>query len=78
MEFVFRWHDGALEARRAEAPDWIPWARFEPAGDDVLRTVAGRERGEPLRLVRDADGQVRRMYWATYPLSRDFEVTGTR
>jgi CubicO group peptidase (beta-lactamase class C family) len=77
-EFVFRWHDGALEARGAEAPDWVPWARFEPAGDDVLRTVSGRERGEPLRLVRGAGGEVTRMYWATYPFSRELEVTGAR
>jgi hypothetical protein len=40
--------------------------------------VFGRERGELLRLVRDAQGNVTRMYWATYPLSRAPETTGTR
>ena len=44
---------------------------------DRFRTAFGRERGELLRLVRDADGAVTRMYWATYPLSREPEVTGT-
>ena len=77
-EFVFRWHGGTLEARWAEAPAWAPWARFESIGDDRYRTVFGRERGEQLRLVRDQAGTVTRMYWATYPLSRVHEVTGTR
>jgi CubicO group peptidase (beta-lactamase class C family) len=75
-EFVFRWHDGRLEARLEEAPAWQPWARFEPLDGDRFRTVFGRERGELLRLVRDAEGNVTRMYWATYPLSREPEVTG--
>ncbi len=75
-EFVFRWHDGRLEARWAEAPVWQPWARFEPLDGDRFRTVFGRERGELLRLVRDADGTVTRLYWATYPFSREPEVTG--
>jgi CubicO group peptidase (beta-lactamase class C family) len=75
-EFVFRWHDGRLEARWAEAPAWQPWARFEPLDGDGFRTVFGRERGELLRLVRDAQGKVARMYWATYPFSREPEVTG--
>ena len=35
---------------------WQPWARFEPLDGDRFRTVFGRERGELLRLVRDADG----------------------
>ena len=77
-EFVFRWHEGRLEARLAEAPSWQPWARFEPLDADRFRTVFGRERGELLRLVRDSEGTVTRMYWATYPLSREPEATGTR
>jgi CubicO group peptidase (beta-lactamase class C family) len=77
-EFVFRWHEGRLEARWAEAPPWQPWARFESLEADRFRTTFGRERGELLRLVRDSDGMVTRMYWATYPLSRAPEVTGTR
>jgi CubicO group peptidase (beta-lactamase class C family) len=75
-EFVFRWHEGRLEARWAEAPAWQPWARFEPLEADRFRTVFGRERGELLRLVRDAEGTVTRMYWATYPMTRTPEVFG--
>ena len=75
-EFIFRWHEGRLETRWAEAPAWMPWTRFERLDGDRFRTVFGRERGELLRLVRDANGNVTRMYWATYPLSRTPEVTG--
>ena len=75
-EFVFRWHDGRLEARLVAAADWVPWARFERMDGDRFRTVFGRERGELLELVRDADGTVTRMYWATYPFAREHEVTG--
>jgi len=76
QEFIFRWHDGRLEARYGEAPSWAPWARFERIEGDRFRTVFGRERGELLELVRDADGNVTRMYWATYPFARQHEVTG--
>jgi hypothetical protein len=49
---------------------------FEPEGDDVFRTISGREQGEVLRLVRDEDGTVTRLYWATYPFTRQQEVFG--
>jgi CubicO group peptidase (beta-lactamase class C family) len=75
-EFVFRWHDGRLEARWAQAPDWQPWARFEHVDGDRYRTVFGRERGELLQLTRDAAGKVTRLYWATYPFTREPEVFG--
>jgi CubicO group peptidase (beta-lactamase class C family) len=74
-EFILRWRDG-LEARWAEAPEWTPWARFEPLGDDRFRTVFGRERGELLRVVRDGDGTPTKLYWATYPMTRSPEVFG--
>jgi CubicO group peptidase (beta-lactamase class C family) len=75
-EFVMRWHDGHLEMRWAESPDWLPWARFEPLGDDRFRTVFGRERGELLRIVRDDAGTPTKLYWATYPMLRAPVVTG--
>jgi hypothetical protein len=75
-EFILRWHDGRLEARSAEAPEWQPWARFERLGDDRYRTVFGRERGELLRVVRDEDGKPTKLYWATYPMTREPEGFG--
>lgn len=70
-EFVFSWHDGKLEARVADLPTVLPPAVLEPEGADRWRTVSGRERGEVLRAVRDDDGIVRKLYWATYPFTRD-------
>jgi CubicO group peptidase (beta-lactamase class C family) len=70
VEFVFTWEAGHLEARLA-APKRPPQPSiFEPLGDDVFRTVAGREQGELLRLVRDESGTVVKLYWATYPFVR--------
>ena len=74
-EYVFRWEDGRLAARGADDPAGTPAAIFEPAGEqDVLRTVAGREVGELLRLHRDPEGVVTRMHWATYRFTRAQET----
>lgn len=75
-EFVFFWEDGRLKARPAAAIRPQPPAEFEPAGEDVYTTKAGREQGELLRLVRDETGGVSRMYWATYPFTRGPELFG--
>jgi CubicO group peptidase (beta-lactamase class C family) len=69
-EFVLSWRDGRLQALPAGAPPGAVPAVFEPEGDG-FRTVSGREAGEPLRVVRAADGTVSKLYWATYPLTRD-------
>ena len=49
---------------------------FEPAGDDRFRTVSGRENGEWLRVARDEQGAVTKLYWATYAFTRDPQVFG--
>jgi CubicO group peptidase (beta-lactamase class C family) len=74
--FVFAWHDGALQARAVDAPADRPPAVFRPLPDqpDVLRTLAGREAGELLRLTRDERGVVVRMHWATYRFTRSLET----
>jgi CubicO group peptidase (beta-lactamase class C family) len=73
-ETIFGWRDGRLEARLARAPaDRAPSA-FEPEGEDRYRTVSGRERGELLTVVRDGDGAVVKLYWATYPFTRTPET----
>jgi CubicO group peptidase (beta-lactamase class C family) len=69
-EFVFSWRGGMLEARLADVPSVLPPARFEREGDDLWRTVSGRERGEVLRVVRE-NGAVTKLYWATYPFTRE-------
>lgn len=45
-------------------------SRFEAAGPDCYRVVAGRECGELLQLARDRQGRIERMYFASYPVTR--------
>lgn len=73
-ENVFSWRAGKLEARIATAPPEREPSVFEPEGEDRFRTVSGRERGELLRVVRDDDGAVLKLYWATYPFTRQPET----
>jgi CubicO group peptidase (beta-lactamase class C family) len=73
-EYVFWWRDGALRARAANDPAARPPAVFAPVdgAPDTLRTVAGREVGEELRLTRDpGTGAVVELHWATYRFTRD-------
>ncbi len=70
--FVFWWEDGRLRARPAEGDKPRAVSVFELAGPDEFRVAEGRERGELLRVVRDAGegGAVTKLYWATYPVTR--------
>ena len=61
---------GSRRSSSAACPD-ATRPIFEPEGDDRFRSVEGRERGELLRVVRDADGEVEKLYFATYPLRRE-------
>jgi CubicO group peptidase (beta-lactamase class C family) len=74
MPFLFFWRGGSLQARGANDPPGRPPAVFEVVSADVLRVVSGREVGELLRLTRDpATGDVVRMNWATYRVTRQQE-----
>lgn len=75
-ETIFSWRKGRLEARLATAAPERQPSVFEPEGEDRFRTVSGRERGELLRVVRDAEGAVAKLYWATYPFTRAPETVG--
>jgi CubicO group peptidase (beta-lactamase class C family) len=75
-EFVFSWREGKLQAELAGVPTVLPPAVFEPQGPDLWRTISGRERGEILRVVRDDEGEVVKLYWATYPFTREPEPFG--
>jgi CubicO group peptidase (beta-lactamase class C family) len=71
FEYVFSWREGLLTARGVADPPNRPPAVFEELSTDVLRTVSGREVGELLRLHRDpGSGEVVRMHWATYRVTR--------
>jgi CubicO group peptidase (beta-lactamase class C family) len=77
-ETIFSWRNGKLEARLAGSPPGREPSVFEREGDDRYRVVSGRERGEVLRVVRDEQGAVVRLYWATYPFTRAPEIFGTQ
>ncbi|HIZ99093.1 MAG TPA: beta-lactamase family protein [Candidatus Janibacter merdipullorum] len=62
---------GTLEIRIAGQPKEQPPSVLEPDGVDRYRTVSGRERGELLRVQRDAKGAVSHFNWATYRFTRE-------
>ncbi|MEO5575620.1 MAG: serine hydrolase domain-containing protein [Gaiellaceae bacterium] len=69
-ELVFSWRNGRLEAKLVDGTPGRDTSYFAPDGEDRFRSVEGRERGELLRIVRDSDGAVEKLYFATYPLYR--------
>jgi hypothetical protein len=69
-ELVFEWREGRLEARQVALPEYRQLSVFAADGPDRYRVVSGRERGELLRVVRNERGEVVKLYWATYPLTR--------
>ena len=69
--FVLSVREGRLEARVAGQPKEMPPSVFEAEATDRYRTVSGRERGELLRVTRDASGTVTHFNWATYRFTRE-------
>ena len=69
-ELVVSWRKGRLEAKFVGGIPGRDTEFFEQLGDDLFRSVEGYERGELLRVVREADGSVEKLYFATYPLRR--------
>ena len=76
LEYVFRWREGRLEATLVEVARRIEPTVFEQEGPDRFRPVAGLERGELLRVVRDDAGEPVKLYWATYPFTRSVQTFG--
>jgi CubicO group peptidase (beta-lactamase class C family) len=75
-EIVIRVRSGRLELRDPNAVPSLPPSVFEPAGNDRFRGASGPEEGELLEIVRDESGQVIKLYWATYPLTREPQIFG--
>ena len=67
----FAWREGRLQARLLEGAPGRETSYFEQLDGERWRCVEGRERGELLRVVRGADGDVEKLYFATYPLRRE-------
>jgi hypothetical protein len=68
---VFWWEGGRLRARPTESQKPRAVSVFEADGPDRFRVAEGRERGELLRVVRDSAGGIAKLYWATYPVTRE-------
>ena len=69
-QVVLTWRAGRLEAELVGGPPGRSRSVLDRDGDDRWRVVEGRERGELLRVVRDDGGQARKLYLATYPMTR--------
>jgi CubicO group peptidase (beta-lactamase class C family) len=76
IPFVFWWEDGRLRARPTESEKPRAVSVFEVDGADRFRVAEGRERGELLRVVRDSAGGIVKLYWATYPVTRQPSTFG--
>ena len=70
-EIVLSWRKGCLEAKLVDGPPGRDTSYFAPDGEDRFRSIEGRERGELLRVVRNEDGSIEKLYFATYPLRRE-------
>lgn len=73
---LLRWREGRLQAELVDGPAGRSVSVLEPDGADRWRVVEGRERGEVLRVVRDADGAPTKLYFATYPMLREPSTFG--
>ena len=69
-EIVISWRKGRLEAALVDGAPGRNVSYLEAEGDDRWRVAEGRERGEVLRVVRDSGGEIEKLYFATYPLTR--------
>lgn len=61
---------GQLWSRLSD-DDTLSETRYAAEGPDRYRAVEGRERGEVLDVVRDSDGTVQKLYFATYAVTRE-------
>lgn len=73
---VFSYRGGKLESVYPEARLDLGRSVYEREGDDLYRVSQGYERGELLRIVRDAEGVPVKLYFATYPVTREPETFG--
>lgn len=78
-EWVFTWKDGKLQACQAGSPIGEMLTEFAEIATDEFVAVSGTERGERLILERGQgteSAEVRKLYWATYPFTREPEPFG--
>jgi CubicO group peptidase (beta-lactamase class C family) len=77
VAYAFSAREGRLEIKAVSAPAAAEPSVLTEEGPDVFRVVSGRAQGELLRVVRREDGTVEKLYWVTYPVTRDPRPFGT-
>jgi CubicO group peptidase (beta-lactamase class C family) len=75
-QVVFSWREGHLEAQSVGASARVKPSVFAQEGPGRYRVESGRVRGERLEVVRDDSGAVVKLYWATYPFTREPQLFG--
>jgi CubicO group peptidase (beta-lactamase class C family) len=73
---VFSFRHGRLESVFPEARLDLGRSVYEREGEDLYRVAKGYERGELLRIVRDESGTPVKLYFATYPVTREPKTFG--
>jgi CubicO group peptidase (beta-lactamase class C family) len=75
-QVVFSFRNGKLESMIPAARLDLGRSVYEREGEDLYRVAHGYERGELLRIVRDEDGVPVKLYFATYPVTREPQTSG--
>ncbi|MGH7758895.1 MAG: serine hydrolase domain-containing protein, partial [Candidatus Dormibacteria bacterium] len=75
-EWTFRWKDQELQASPTRATPGELVTRFAHSGEDAFVAIDGRERGERMLVVRSPGGAVAKLYFATYPFTREWRSFG--
>ncbi len=73
---VFSYRGGKLESMFPGARLDLGRSVYEQEDEDVYRVARGYERGELLRIIRDEDGVPVKLYFATYPVTREPSTLG--
>lgn len=66
-----RYRDGRLEIELIGGPVGRSVSVLAQEATDRFRIAEGREHGEVVRVVRDVDGAIAKLYFATYPMARE-------
>ncbi|MEP6893370.1 MAG: serine hydrolase domain-containing protein [Gaiellaceae bacterium] len=70
-EHVIRYRTGRLEVELVGGPAGRSVSVLTQEEPGRFRIVEGREQGELVRVVRDAGGPIVKLYFATYPMTRE-------
>ncbi len=70
-EHVVRYREGRLEIELVGGPVGRSMSVLAQEDADRFRVVDGRERGELVRVVRDDRSEIVKLYFATYPATRE-------